>query len=88
MNNQEIELLAVAVAARIKPSIPIEVDLWDTDRIADYMKRTASYVRRVIVPEPSFPAPILLPSTGKPNHLYRASEVIAWAENRRQRKSV
>ena len=28
------------------------------------------------------------PSTGKPNYLYRASEVIAWADKRRERKSV
>ena len=88
MNNQEIELLAVAVAAHIKPAFPVEIDLWDTRLIAGFMKRTESYVRRVILPEPSFPAPVLLPSTGKPNHLYQASEVIEWAVNRRQRKSV
>ena len=88
MNSQEIELIAVAVAARMRSAFPVEIDLWDTDRIADYMKRTSSHIRRMILPEPSFPAAILLPSTGKPNHLYRASEVIAWAESRRQRKSV
>lgn len=75
---------AVREAARI----PVEVDLWDTAVIALYMKRKPAFIREQILPCPTFPAPIRLPSEGRAHALYRAKEVIEWANSHQERKSA
>lgn len=63
------------------PTIPVQVDAWDTECIARYMKRSTDTVRREIVVQPSFPRPMRIPGTGRAQALYKAREVIAWLES-------
>lgn len=77
-----IERLAEAVAARVKPSIPLAIDLWDIATIAQYLKREPQVVRERMACLPSFPKAIRLPTkTGRAHPLYNAKEVIAWAQS-------
>ncbi|PIL44007.1 hypothetical protein CR105_16100 [Massilia eurypsychrophila] len=63
------------------PALPASVDLWDTRHVAAYLKRSIDNVRKEIVTLPGFPAPIRLPVHGKAQALYKAREVIRWAES-------
>lgn len=78
----ERELLAAILQKLSEKSIPVEVDLWDTEHIAAYLKRSYSTVRDKVLPLPSFPKPIRLrTSNGTGYPLYKAREVIQWAES-------
>lgn len=61
---------------------PVTIDLWDTRTIAAYLKRSVDTVRDDIVTLLTFPKPIWLPvkSRTRAHALYKAREVIAWAE--------
>jgi hypothetical protein len=62
-------------------SIPVEFDLWDTEHIAAYLKRSYTTVRDKIIVRPDFPKPIKINPTQERSHpLYKAREVIRWAE--------
>lgn len=62
-------------------AIPVEVDLWDTEHIAAYLKRSYTTVRDKIIVRPDFPKPIKINPTQERSHpLYKAREVIRWAE--------
>lgn len=77
----EKELLAAILQKLTERIIPIEVDLWDTEHIAAYLKRSYSTVRDKVLPLPSFPKPIRLQTSNGTGHpLYKAREVIRWAE--------
>jgi hypothetical protein len=75
-----IEKLADAVAERLKPAIPLSVDLWDMDMVAAYFKRHPQVVRQTIACLPSFPKAIRLPTKQRAHPLYNAKDVIAWAQ--------
>lgn len=62
--------------------IPVSVELWDTRTISSYLRRSSDTVRDDIVTLPSFPRPRRLPvrSATRAQALYKAREVIAWAE--------
>lgn len=78
----EKELLAAILQKLSAKTIPVEVDLWDTEHIAAYLKRSYSTVRDKIIVRPDFPRPIKLNATQERAHpLYKAREVIRWAEN-------
>jgi hypothetical protein len=64
------------------PPLPVAIDLWDTRMISAYLKRSVDTVRDDIVTLQSFPRPIRLPvrSGARTHALYKAREVIAWAE--------
>lgn len=72
--------LAEAIEKMQRPTLPLSVDLWDTNGLAAYFKRSPSRVRSDIVCLPNFPRPIRLPVEGRSQALYKAREVIAWAE--------
>ncbi len=79
------EMLEKLLAQLAKPAIaplPVAIDLWDTRNIAAYLKRSVEKVRDDIVTLPTFPRPIRLPvrSATRAHALYKAREVIAWAE--------
>lgn len=80
MDNETIEKLADAVAERAK-ELPVSVALWDTAAIGAYLRRSINRVRTDIVCLPTFPRPIRLPVAGRSQALYKAREVIAWAES-------
>lgn len=64
------------------PSLPVAIDLWDTRMVAAYLKRSVDTIREDIVTLPSFPKPVRLPlaSGARSQALYKAREVVAWAE--------
>lgn len=64
-----------------KEQLPISVALWDTEAIAMYLRRSINRVRSDIVCLPDFPRPIRLPVAGRSQALYKAREVVAWAES-------
>jgi hypothetical protein len=82
MTDDEKEILKAILQKLTERSIPIEVDLWDTEHIAAYLKYSYSTVRDKILPLPSFPRPISIRTVngaGLPR--YKAREVIQWAES-------
>jgi hypothetical protein len=77
-----LEKLIAHLSMSQRPSLPVSIDLWDTRNIGAYLKRSLDTVRDDIVTLPSFPRPIRLPMRGttRAQALYKAREVIAWAE--------
>lgn len=63
--------------------IPLDIALWSTKEIGEYLQRPAQSVRERIVVLPGFPAPIRLPSgeSGRSFPRWKATEVIAWVES-------
>lgn len=88
MNDSElIERLATAIAAHIRPTIPLSVDLWDTAMIAAYLKRDPQSVRERVACLPSFPRAIRFPTVkGRSQPLYRAKEVIEWVQSHQEKR--
>ena len=84
-----IERLAAAVAERVKPAVPLHIDLWDIATIAVYMKRDATTVRERFACLPDFPPAIRLPSAkgNRAQPLYRAKDVIAWTLKYQERRT-
>lgn len=76
-----IERMASAVAKHLAAPLPTAIDLWDTELIGRYLKRSPDNVRKQIVCLPTFPRPIRLPVAGRAQALYKAREVIKWAES-------
>ena len=62
-------------------TVPVSFALWDTEAIGVYLNRSINRVRSDIVSLPTFPKPIRLPVSGRSQALYKAREVIAWAES-------
>lgn len=64
-------------------AIPVTVDLWDLRCIGAYLKRSPEVVRENYACRSDFPRPVKLPSTGsgRSHALYKAREVVAWAES-------
>lgn len=84
MNTEQIlekllERLTAVIPAPAQTQ-PISIALWDTKEIATYLHRSVDRVYSDIVCIPSFPKPIRLPTKGRAQALYKAREVIAWAE--------
>jgi hypothetical protein len=78
----EKEILAAILQKLKEKSIPIEIDLWDTECIAAYLKCSYATVRDKVLPLPSFPRAIRLQtSNGTSRPRYKAREVIQWAES-------
>jgi hypothetical protein len=75
--------VAAALLAQMKPPVPLSVDLWDTAMIGAYQKRNPRSVSERVVVVADFPRAIRIPSNGstRPQPLWRATEVIAWAES-------
>lgn len=85
---QLIDKMASAFAKYVNPTIPLHIDLWDIATIAAYLKRNETVVRERLACKPDFPAAIRLPTeSGRRGHaLYRAKEVILWAEKYSEKK--
>jgi len=85
-----VEKLAHALADKLRPSIPLAVDLWDVSTVAQYLKRDVRVARERIVCLPDFPKAIRLPSSngGRAHPLWKAAEVITWAEKYREKSTT
>ena len=87
-NMNQIERLLDAIN-NLSPRIPITVDLWSVREIAAYLKRSEAVVRERITALPGFPQAIRLPvagSRGRGQPLWKAKEVIAWAEKHQENR--
>lgn len=84
-----ITKIAAAVAVQLRPTIPLDIDLWDVATIASYLKRDPSVVRERICCLPDFPKAIRLPakSGGRGHPLYKAIEVIQWTQKYRETRT-
>jgi hypothetical protein len=51
-----IDQLAKAIAKHIRPTIPLNIALWDIETVADYLKRDVTSVRQRFACLPDFPA--------------------------------
>lgn len=88
-----IERLADEVAKRVKPPLPLSVQLWTIDMIGAYLQRSPRVVGERIVSLPDFPKAIRLPAAtagnaggeGKSNPLWEAADVIAWARTHKEK---
>ena len=84
----QIEILLDAIN-NLSPRIPITVDLWSIKEIASYLKRSDAVVRERITALPGFPQAIRLPvlgGKGRGQPLWKAREVIAWAEKHQENR--
>jgi prophage regulatory protein len=90
MDTLIVDRLAAELAQRIRVAyIPIQYDLWDSGTIANYLKVSPKHVLQRYAPLTDFPQPIRLPSdkrAGQP--LWKAAEVIAWAEKYQEKRRV
>ena len=78
-----LEKLLERLTAAIQPQAPLQpisIALWDTKDIAAYLHRSKDRVYSDILCLPDFPRPIRLPVKGRAQALYKAREVVAWAE--------
>ncbi|QGZ42677.1 hypothetical protein IP92_04898 [Pseudoduganella flava] len=81
-----IERLADALQNRLRPAIPLSVDLWDFEMIGAYLKRDPQTVRDRMACLPSFPKAIRLPTKGgRSQPLFNAKDVIEWAQSYREK---
>jgi len=75
----DIDELAKKIAAALNANA-----LWDVAEVATYLHRNEHNTSQHIVRQPGFPRPIRIP-TGRgeksPRPLWRAKDVIAWAES-------
>ncbi len=80
MTPDEINAIADAVAAKIRPAIPLDVALWDIGQIADYLGASKSHVSNRIVSAIDFPAAVrIATSDGHLSHpRWRAAQVVEW----------
>ncbi|AOJ13647.1 hypothetical protein [Burkholderia vietnamiensis] len=78
-----IERFVQELDKRIKPAIPLEIALWSTKEIGEYLQRPAQVVRERIVTLPGFPESIRLPSGDGSRSFprWKAAEVVAWVES-------
>jgi hypothetical protein len=85
-----IDLLATAVAAKVRPAIPLEIAQWDIATIAAHLNRSESQVRERVACLPDFAKAIRLPSASaaRGHALYKAKEVIAWATKYQDRHQI
>lgn len=77
-----LETLAAALAERISPAIPIEVDYWSAAEVAALLKITRARVLSIYAPMPDFPKAYRLPTPagGRGHPLWKAAEVVRWVE--------
>lgn len=76
----QLDELARKIAARLTPHA-----LWDLAEVAEYLHRSQQHTRQWIVTQAGFPRPLRIPSgksaTERARPLWRAKDVIAWAES-------
>ena len=77
-----IDQLADAIALRVRPSVPFEVQLWTVSDVAAYLKVAPNKVVERYASLPDFPGRIELPtSDGRKSHpRWKAAQVVRWVE--------
>lgn len=82
-----IDQLVQAIQAR---TIPLDVELWDADGVAGYLKVSRRTVLEVFAPRPDFPDAIRLPTRGSGPGAprWKAMQIMDWAEGRQERRRM
>ena len=73
----------LAELRRPRPTIPLDVALWDADAVAEYLSCDRLYVLKHLATRPDWPPTIRL--AGPKTARGRAREVILWAQRRADR---
>jgi len=78
------------LAKLVRPSIPVEYDLWDSASIGAYLKMDDRQVMAQYASRPDFPQAIRLPMKdgGKGRPRWKAAEVIKWVEKYQEKRRV
>ena len=86
-NDERLLQVLERITDKLNAAVPLDIDLWSSDQIAAYLKKDRRKVMERIACLPDFPRAIRLPSTtgGKGQPLWKAKEVIAWAESYQER---
>lgn len=79
-----IEQLAIEIAERLPQPLPISVQLWTGDMVAQYLQMEPRYVKEKLLIKPGAPKAIRMYGTGKPR--YKAVDVISWVESFQEKK--
>lgn len=71
-------------------AIPLDLQLWDADFIADLLRVKSRYFQEHIAPVPGFPQAIRLPLArgGRTNPRWKATEVLAWIDGNQERRAA
>ena len=87
--NDLIDQLAIAIADRVVPQIPVSIDLWSSKECAAYLKVSPRTFLESYACKPGFPAAIRLPSRGTHKGMprWKAVEVIKWVEKFTDRRA-
>lgn len=74
------QLIAAVINTKTAPQIKIELTLWNTSDIANYLDVTYKYASEYIVTHHTFPGAMRIPTkNGKKGHpRWYAGEVIQW----------
>ena len=80
--------LAAAIADRLRPRLPLSIELWSATDIAQYLKVGRRQVLERYAVLPGFPTPIRLPSdSGRGGYRWRAAQIVAWTESLKPRRT-
>lgn len=77
------QLIAAVINTKTAPQIKIELTLWNTSDVADYLGVTYKYASEYIVTHHTFPSAMRIPTkNGKKGHpRWYAGEVIQWVSS-------
>lgn len=84
---EAIKSLTIAITTPKTAPLPAEKSLWDSASCAAYFCVTQQHFLQRMACTPDFPSAINIAGTrGARSRRWRAGDVIAWAENRREKK--
>lgn len=80
------QLTSAVLDSRAAPKISLDITLWNTTQIGEYIGVSYRYASEHIVTHHTFPGAIRLPTkTAKNGHpRWHAGEVIAWVSNHKE----
>ena len=84
LGNIDLTQLAAEIAEHLPATLPLSVQLWSADVVAQYLDMKKRYVLEKLLVRPDAPKPIRMYNSGQPR--YKALEVIAWAEKYQEKK--
>ncbi|WLE60308.1 AlpA family transcriptional regulator [Burkholderia plantarii] len=80
LDGENLAELARQIAQQLAPYA-----LWDLSEVAKYLHRSEQHTRQWVITQDGFPRPLRIPSgksaTERARPLWRAKDVIAWAES-------
>ncbi len=81
------QLIAATLDTQSRPQLSLDITLWDTRNIADYLGRAYKYTNEYIVTHHTFPNAIRISiKDGKKSHpRWYAGEVIEWVAQNKEK---